>query len=110
MGWRAGRPSGVAVLREPLVGGRSRGLPDLELRQDPCVEWARLLLLQLLGLLLQLLELELELHRSGLLHSRLPGGGILCLVRVVQLRVRGLCGSEALWWCCRRRLLRGLKL
>ena len=69
-----------------------------------------LLLLQLLGLLLQLLELELELHRSGLLHSRLPGGGILCLVRVVQLRVRGLCGSEALWWCCRRRLLRGLKL
>ena len=70
----------------------------------------RLLLLQLLGLLLQLLELELELHRSGLLHSRLPGGGILCLVRVVQLRVRGLCGSEALWWCCRRRLLRGLKL
>ena len=55
-------------------------------------------------------ELELKLHRSGLLHSRLLGGGILRLVRVVQLRVRGLCSSEALWWCCRRRLLRGLKL
>ena len=67
-------------------------------------------LLQLLGLLLQLLELELELHRSGLLHNRLLGGRVLCLVRVVQLRVRGLRGSEALWWCCRRRLLRGLKL
>ena len=55
------------MLREPLVGGRSRGLPDLELRQDPCVEWARLLLLQLLGLLLGCL-----LHAQLLLHLLLP--------------------------------------
>jgi hypothetical protein len=66
-------------------------------------------------LLLQLLELQLELHRSGLLHCRLLHssllwGGILRLVRVVQLRVRGLCRSEALWWCRRRRLLGGLEL